>query len=129
VTSGGFGLQYHSNSATEIRGEVGARLDPRLAISDDATLILRGRGAWAYQMVTNPGLVATFQAALAPGALPGSGVGFAVNGAVVPKSLGLASAGAELRFTNNWSLAADFRGELGSGSQAYSGTGTVRYGW
>jgi fibronectin-binding autotransporter adhesin len=129
VTGGGFGLQYHSNSATEIRGEVGARLDSRLAVSDDATLILRARGAWAYQMVTNPGLVATFQAALAPGALPGSGVGFAVNGAVVPKSLGLASAGAELRFTNNWSLAADFRGELGSGSQAYSGTGTVRYGW
>jgi outer membrane autotransporter protein len=129
VTGGGFGLQYRSNSATEIRGEVGARLDSRLAVSDDATLILRGRGAWAYQMVTNPALIATFQAALAPGALPGSGVGFTVNGAVLPKNLGLASVGAELRFTNNWSLEADLRGELGSGSQSYSGTGTVRYGW
>lgn len=126
---GGFALRYNSSSATEIRGEVGARLDSRLAINDDVSLILRGRGAWAYQTVTNAGLLATFEAALAPGALPGSGVGFTVNGAVVPKSLALAAAGAELRFTNNWSLQADFRGEFGSGAQSYSGTGTVRYGW
>jgi outer membrane autotransporter protein len=129
LVGGGFGLRYNSGSATEIRGEIGARLDSRVAINDDVTLILRGRGAWAYQAVTDPGLVATFEAALAQGALPGSGVGFTVNGAVVPKSLALAAAGAEFRFINNWSLLADFRGEFGSGSQSYSGTGTVKYVW
>jgi fibronectin-binding autotransporter adhesin len=129
LIGGGFGLQYASSSATEIRGEVGARLDSRLAVSSDATLILRGRGAYAYQTVNNPALLATFEAALAPGALPGSGVGFTVNGAVLPKNLALASAGAELRFTSNWSVAADFRGEFGSGSVFYSGTGSVKYGW
>jgi uncharacterized protein with beta-barrel porin domain len=129
LVGGGFGLQYDSNSATEIRGEVGARLDSSLAINDDVSLILRGRAAWAYQTVTDPGLVATFEAALAPGALAGSGVGFSVNGAVVPKNLALAAASAELRFANNWSLLADFHGEFGSGSQSYAGTGTVRYAW
>jgi len=129
LIGGGFGLQYASSSATEIRGEVGARLDSRLAVSSDATLILRGRGAYAYQMVNNPALLATFEAALSPGALPGSGVGFTVNGAVLPKNLALASAGAELRFASNWSVAADFRGEFGSGSVFYSGTGSVKYGW
>ena len=53
-------------------------------------------------------------------------MGFTVNGAVVPKSLALAAAGAEFRFSNNWSLLGDFRGEFGSGSQSYSGTGTVK---
>ena len=62
---GGFALRYNSGSATEIRGEIGARLDSRLAINDDVSLILHGRGAWAYQSVTDPGLAATFEAALA----------------------------------------------------------------
>jgi fibronectin-binding autotransporter adhesin len=126
---GGFALRYNSGSATEIRGEIGARLDSRVAINDDVSLILHGRGAWAYQSVTDPGLVATFEAALAQGALPGSSVGFTVNGAVVPKSVALAAAGAEFRFSNNWSLLGDLRGEFGSGSQSYSGTGTVKYVW
>jgi outer membrane autotransporter protein len=129
LVGGGFALQYNSGSATLIRGEAGARIDSLLAINSDVALILHARGAWAYQTVTNPGLVATFEAALAPGALSGSAVGFTVNGAVVPKSLALATAGAEFRFINNWSLKADFRGEFGSGAQSYAGTGTVRYQW
>jgi len=56
-------------------------------------------------------------------------VGFAVNGAVVPKSVAIATAGAEFRFLQNWSVLADFRGEFGAGAQSYSGTGTVRYRW
>ena len=70
LVGGGFALRYNSGSATEIRGEIGARLNSRVAINDDVALILHGRGAWAYQSVTDPGLVATFEAALAPGALP-----------------------------------------------------------
>jgi outer membrane autotransporter protein len=129
LVGGGFGLQYSSNSATLLRGEAGARLDTLVADNGDLSLILHARGAWAYQTITNPGLLATFQAALAPGALPGGAVGFTVNGAVVPKSVALAAAGAELRFMQNWSVLADFRGEFGAGAQSYSGTGTVRYRW
>jgi outer membrane autotransporter protein len=125
---GGFGLAYQSATATDIRSEIGARFDSPILIGDGAALILRARGAWAHDWVRNPGLLATFQAALLPGALPGAGVGFAVNGAPLPKNSGLASAGAELRH-NNWSLLAKFDGEFAAGWSVYSGTGTVRYTW
>jgi len=52
-----------------------------------------------------------------------------VNGAVVPASLAIGSAGAELRFANKWSVLANVLGEFGNGSQSYAGNGTVRYSW
>jgi uncharacterized protein with beta-barrel porin domain len=129
LVGGGFALQYSPGTATEIRGEVGARLDSLFAINAGTSLVLHARGAWAYDKITDPGLAAMFEAALAPGALPGSGVGFTVNGAELPNSLALAAVGAELRFANNWSMLANFHGEFGSGSQSYWGNGTVRYRW
>jgi autotransporter-associated beta strand protein len=129
LIGGGFALQYSAAKATQVRGEAGARVDSIFALNEGASLILHGRGAYAYSKVTDPGMVATFEAALAPGALPGSGVGFTVNGAALPNSLALASAGAELRLPSHWSLLADFHGEFGRGSQSYWGNGTVRYSW
>jgi uncharacterized protein with beta-barrel porin domain len=70
-----------------------------------------------------------FGAALLPGALPGSAVGFTVNGAPLPKSLALASGGAELQFASNWSLLAKFDAELASGAHSYAGNGTLRFNW
>ena len=84
-------------------------------------LILRARVAWAHDWVSNPALGAVFQS------LPGAS--FIVNGAAPPQNSALASAGAEMRLTVNWSLAAKFDGEFASGSQTYSGTGTLRYAW
>jgi hypothetical protein len=48
---------------------------------------------------------------------------------VLPTNSVLASAGAELRFNNNWSLLAKVDGQFASGSHFYYGTGTLRYGW
>ena len=84
-------------------------------------LVLRARAAWAHDWVTNPALGAVFQA------LPGAA--FTVNGAAPPKNSALASAGAELHLTRNWSFAGKFDGEFASGSQTYAGTGTLRYAW
>jgi outer membrane autotransporter protein len=126
---GAFGLAYHAANATDIRSELGARFDSRIQFSDQAALILRARAAWAHDLITNPGLLATFQAALLPGALPGAAVHFTVNGAAPPTNSVLASAGAELRFNNNWSLLAKVDGQFASGSHFYYGTGTLRYGW
>jgi fibronectin-binding autotransporter adhesin len=126
---GGFGLNYNAAAATEIRGEAGARFDSLIGISENMSLMLRARGAWAYDKISDRGLVAMFEAALLPSALPGSGVGFSVNGAALPNSVALASAGAELRFTNNWSLLAKFDGELARGWRSYTGNGTLRYSW
>jgi len=129
ISGGGFGLAYQSASVNEVRGEVGARFDNTQSVGDGMTLILRGRLAYAYNYVTDPGLVGTFEAATAAGALSGAAVGFGVVGAPLPQSVGLASASSELKLGNNWSLLARFDGQIASGAQFYSGTGTVRYAW
>ena len=120
LTGGGFGLSYNAMSASDTRSELGARFDD-LTMLGAMPLMLRARAAWAHDWVSNPSLGAVFQT------LPGAS--FTVNGAAPPKNSALASAGAELHLTNNWSLAAKFDGEFASGSQTYAGTGTLRYVW
>jgi autotransporter-associated beta strand protein len=120
VTAGGFGLTYNDMSASDTRSELGARFDD-LTMLGAMPLVLRARAAWAHDAVSNPALGAVFQA------LPGAG--FIVNGAAPPKNSALASAGAELRMTRNWSLAAKLDGEFASRAQTYAGTGTLRYAW
>jgi outer membrane autotransporter protein len=120
LTGGGFGLSYSAMNATDTRSELGARFDD-LTMLGTMPLILRARAAWAHDWVSNPSLTAVFQA------LPGAA--FTVNGAAPPKNSALASVGAELHITANWSLAAKFAGEFASGSQTYAGTGTLRYMW
>jgi outer membrane autotransporter protein len=120
LTAGGFGLTYNAMSASDTRGELGARFDD-LTMLGAMPLILRSRLAWAHDWVSNPVLGAVFEA------LPGAS--FTVNGAAPPKDSALATAAAELHMTANWSLAAKFDGEFARGSQTYAGTGTLRYAW
>ncbi len=120
LTAGGLGLSYAAMSATDTRGELGARLDDRTAFNS-MPLLLRARLAWAHDWVDNPALAAAFQA------LPGSS--FLVNGARTPANSALASVGGELKITPTWSLATKIDGEFASGSQTYSATGTLRHQW
>jgi outer membrane autotransporter protein len=120
LTGGGFGLSYAAMNATDTRSELGARFDAPTLLGA-LPLVLRGRIAWAHDWVSNPSLAAAFQT------LPGAS--FIVNGAPVPKDAALASAGAVLHITPDWSLAAKFDGEFASGSQTYAGSGTLRYTW
>ena len=55
--------------------------------------------------------------------------GFNCSRSIERERLTLASAGAELRFANGWSLAAKFDGEFAGHAQNYAGTGTLRYSW
>jgi uncharacterized protein with beta-barrel porin domain len=120
VTGGGFALSYNAMNAFDARTELGARLDePTLAFG--LPLILRGRLAWAHDFVSNPSINAAFES------LPGTN--FTVNGAPISKDSALATAGAQLWLSAQWSLIAKFDGEFASGSQTYSGTGTLRYTW
>jgi outer membrane autotransporter protein len=119
-TGGGFGLTYNSMTANDTRSELGARFDEGSMLGT-IPLILRGRVAWAHDWVTNPALTALFQS------LPGAS--FVVNGAAPPKDSALASAGAELHVSRNWTATAKFDGEVASRAQAYAGTGTLRYSW
>jgi autotransporter-associated beta strand protein/probable HAF family extracellular repeat protein len=120
LTGGGFGLSYNAMNAMDTRSELGARFDD-LSMLGAMPLTLRARVAWAHDWVSNPSLGAVFQA------LPGAS--FTVNGATPPPNSALASAGAELHITNNWSLAAKFDGEFAPSSQTYAGTGTIKYVW
>jgi outer membrane autotransporter protein len=120
LSGGGFGLSYNAMSTTDMRSEVGARSD-NLTMLDAMPLVLRARVAWAHDCVSNPSLGAVFQAP--PGA------GFTVNGAAPPQNSALASAGAELHLTANWTASAKFDGEFASGSQTYADTGTLKYSW
>ncbi|MCK1722008.1 autotransporter domain-containing protein [Bradyrhizobium sp. 141] len=117
----GFGLTYRGRTASDTRSELGARFDRATLVSPDAVLTLRGRAAWAHDWVSDPTLNAAFQA------LPAAS--FIVNGATPAKDAALASAGAELKFSNGVALSAKFDGEFAARSTTYSGTASLRYAW
>ena len=120
LTAGGFGLSYAAMNATDVRSELGARLDAPMLVAG-MPLVLRGRLAWAHDWVSNPALSAAFES------LPGTT--FVVNGAPLPQNSALTSAGAELYITPRLTLIAKFDGEFAQGSQTYTGSGTIRYAW
>ena len=49
--------------------------------------------------------------------------------AVVSAESALTTASAELKWTNNWSVAATFEGEFSNVTSSYAGKGVVRYAW
>ncbi len=120
LSGGGFGLSYAAMNGTDTRSELGGRFDDLTALGA-MPLMLRAKVAWAHDWVSNPALSASFES------LPGTS--FTVFGAPIPHNSALASTGAQLFFTPNWSLLAKFDGEFASGSQLYAGSGTLRYTW
>lgn len=121
VTGGGYALTYAGRTATDTRGELGARFDRAVALNSSAALILRAKVAYAHDWVSDPSLNATFQAL--------SGASFIVNGATPAHDSGLLSAGADLRLANGVVLSAKFDGEFSAHAQTYAGTATLRYLW
>lgn len=122
ATSGSstFALSYNAQTTTNVRSELGARLD-KLFVRDDGLFTLRGRLAWAHDSNTDRPVTAAFQN------LPGST--FMVNGAQPAANAALVSASAEMKWRNGFSLAATFEGEFSSTTQSYAGKGIVRYAW
>jgi len=120
LTGGGFGLSYNAMNATDVRTELGSRVDAPTVIYGKP-LVLYGRLAWAHDIVNTPAQSAVFES------LPSGG--FTVFGAPIPHDLALTTAGAQLFITPNWALLAKFDGEFAPGSQTYAGTVTLRYIW
>jgi uncharacterized protein with beta-barrel porin domain len=115
-----FALNYASKSVTATRSELGLRSDKSYSVGD-ATLVLRGRTAWAHDYDAERSIAATFQT------LPGAS--FVVNGAAVAHDAALTTASAELNFANGLSLAATFEGEFSNVTRSYAGKGVARYSW
>ena len=120
ATGGSFGLNYGANSASDVRTELGARVDSAQTISG-LSLVLRARLAWAHDFVDNPSLNAAFQT------LPGTS--FTVDGAPIRHDSALATVGADLSLSRNLTLLLKFDGDFGAGSQTYAGSGTLRLSW
>jgi uncharacterized protein with beta-barrel porin domain len=115
-----FALSYRSKGVTDTRSELGIRTDRSYAMQD-SILTLRARLAWAHDFNPDRSIGATFQA------LPGAS--FTVNGAAQAADSALTTASAELKWLNNWSVAATFEGEFSGVTSSYAGKGVVRYAW
>lgn len=118
--SSDFALAYAAKTVAAPRVELGLRPDKAFAMPD-GVFTLRGRLAWAHDFNTERSAVASFQA------LPGTS--FVVNGAAAAADSVLASASAEMKWTNGWSVAATFDGELSAVSRSYGAKGVLRYRW
>lgn len=116
-----FALNYQAHTTNVFRTELGAWIDRPFRVYDDAILSLRGRAAWAHDEWSNLNYTPSFLA------LPGSG--WTETGAPPPRDLLLASAVAEVSFSNGISLAGKFDAELSEHSQTYVGTARLRYTW
>jgi outer membrane autotransporter protein len=116
-----FARSFGASTTTAIRTELGSWVDQAYRLNTDTTLILRGRAAWAHDFVSNRLINVGFVA------LPGSA--FTEQGAMLPRDLALVTAGAEIRWRNGVSVAAQFDGEFAEHAFQYGGTGRVRYSW
>lgn len=115
-----FALSYDAKTVTASRSELGLRTD-RSWVVGDAILTLRGRAAWAHDFNPDRAAAAAFQT------LPGAS--FVVNGAAQARDAALATAAAEMKWCNGFSLGASFEGEFSSVTSSYAGKGMVRYAW
>ncbi|WP_244608384.1 autotransporter outer membrane beta-barrel domain-containing protein [Bradyrhizobium algeriense] len=115
-----FALAYAAKSVTSTRSELGFRTDRSFALPG-AILTLRSRFGWAHDYNIDRSIAATFQT------LPGTS--FVVGGASPARDAALASATAEAKWLNGFSLAATFEGEFSNVTSSYAGKGVVRYAW
>jgi uncharacterized protein with beta-barrel porin domain len=122
ATSGSntFALNDASKTATATRGELGAKFDKAMLVRD-GVFTLKAKTAWAHDWNIDRSATATFQT------LPGAT--FTTNGAQPSANAALASLGAEMKWHNGWSLAANFDGEFSRTTAGYAGKGSVRYAW
>jgi autotransporter-associated beta strand protein len=115
-----FALNYAAKDVTASRSELGLRSDKSFAMQN-GIFTLRGRAAWAHNFNPDRNIGATFQT------LPGAS--FVVNGAAQASDSALATASAEMKWQNGFSLAATFEGEFSNVTRSYAGKGVVRYAW
>jgi uncharacterized protein with beta-barrel porin domain len=104
-----------------IRTELGAWIDRPFRVYDDAVLSLRGRAAWAHDDWSDLTYTPSFLSLV--------GTSWSETGAPPPRDLLLASAVAEVGFSNGISLAGKFDAELSQHSQTYIGSARLRYSW
>lgn len=119
-SAGSFGLAYASANTTDVRTELGVRLETKRLLLG-TPLLLSGRFGWDHQTTGAIDAAASFQAL--------SGTDFVVSGTPFPKDAALVTARAQWWLTGNWSVAAQVRTEAAPNAQSYSGLGELRFAW
>ena len=112
-----FALDYNSNTASAVRGELGLMLDTNLGGAGRAF----ARLAWAHDWQNGNSVDASFQS------LPGAS--FTVNGAEAPDDVALVGLGADVALSAAATLSASFDGEFAEDYQSYAGTLALRWNW
>lgn len=115
-----FALSYGSQTTTNLRTELGVRVDKTFIVAQ-GTFSVNGRAAWAHDSNTDRLANATFQT------LPVAT--FTVNGAKPAADSALLSAGAKMSWANGFSVSANFDGEFSNTTASYAGRGIVSYTW
>lgn len=115
-----FALSYGSQKTTNLRTELGLRVDKTFVLAE-GVFALNSRAAWAHDSNTERSATPTFQS------LPGAT--FTVNGAKPAANGALLSAGAKMVWANGFSVSANFDGEFSNTTASYAGRGTVAYTW
>jgi uncharacterized protein with beta-barrel porin domain len=108
-----FSAATSSTSVTDRRSELGFRTDRSLS-SQEGTLTLRGRLAWAHGFNSDRATSMLFQTS---------------DGAVQAPDSALAIASAELRWLNSWLASVTFQGEFSNTTQSYAGKAFLHYVW
>lgn len=115
-----FALAYSAKNVSDTLTEIGVRLDRSFALQD-GLFTLRGRAAWVHDYTVNRDVSATFLT------LPGAT--FSVNGAKAAQNAALATASAEWKSRNGFSLAGTLEGLFSSTSKSYAAKIVAGYQW
>jgi outer membrane autotransporter protein len=116
-----FALSYAAHDTVATRTQIGLRTEQAFALNNGMALVLNSRAAWVHDFSAAPSVDASFIS------LPGSH--FTVVGAAEPADSLLASARAELKLGNGFSVAGSVETQLAGGYASWYGLGQVRYTW
>lgn len=115
-----FALSYDAKTATNVRTELGARVE-KLVPNPGGNVALHLRAGWLHDSSTDRQVTATFQT------LPGAT--FNVSGAQPAADSALFEEGAEMRWRNGFALAGTFETELSNTTSTCAGKVRISYAW
>ncbi|KPG01051.1 hypothetical protein IP87_00485, partial [beta proteobacterium AAP121] len=114
-------LNYGRGAYTQLRSELGAAADGRIALRGGEVLSLRGRLAWAHEAWSEHRQHAAFQTLHSQP--------FSVVGVTPVSDLAVLSALAELRLSARLAVELNLQGEYGRRTQTRAAAAALRYRW
>jgi len=117
-----YALDYAARTATSLRSELGAEVEWSDTFSEDATVVLRLRGAWARELSSRTDVNASFQSVVGD-------PNFILDGARPHRDSLLVSAGAEIRTRDGFYVAGSLNGRLTGNAHSYGGALKLGYTW